>query len=447
MTERPTNAAKGNVSIISEPTSMVVELRDSALRMVAQGITPFKATVQPGLYVATAIRPGAPNLAEVVKVEPRKTARLELSDREAAEPGLLARAAQSITPAAWTRDAGPKLEALPTEPRPTSIPFSLRFLQLKNWTEWEPVVLEVSHTYQDARAIATITIPGKGMFFAQIAAKEVCPLNVELPPAGIKPITCKLEITASNIGLASTLRFETEWANSAAQYLARGYLDEARQVLEQNLPAKASAFGTAADLQSATRALQPDGGGAEPMQPASQGFIQGLFTTAWNAMRTLVTPTPDLAAFLVARYVRLRTAKIEPLAVSIDGIVDIAQGLSDGHVISAEFWARNGKHKLALSNLLQIRDGRLPLFTEGFSMAVSRLRQYAGQRFEEAEIDDKEAAQAQELLNHLSPWAAVVDLSAITLTFPGANLTKPAETLQPIRDLSTGDSWHEISPS
>ena len=141
----------------------------------------------------------------------------------------------------------------------------------------------------------------------------------------------------------------------------------------------------------------------------------------------------------------MRLGEINELQGQIQGLADIMYGSTDGQIITAEVLARAGRHNLALQNLLLIRQGRLPLFTEGFSMAVARLRQYAQLGFAGDQIKESEAKRASDLLQHFDKWSPVVDLNAVTLTFTGSDLVNPTESQVPM-EIESEAGWHKIVP-
>jgi hypothetical protein len=402
------SAKPGKLTVNSDPPLMAFEVRDASMRVIAEGITPKQLEVRPGLYMATAIRAGAPNLSELVKIAAGASETVRLTAKDPTTWERTVNAVVDLAPAVFRGAPEPELFR-GTSPEPKSaVLFRVRFFKLESWNKVKPIELRVSDAREGQTRVLTIRLATPGTLFAQIMCDDRCPLNVELPPVAGPPVTARLRITATAEDVCAKLQLESDWANSAAEYLSQGYVKQAKEVLELEHPPT---------VAWADRVLD------------------------WFRSRTL-----DPAAGLVGRYIRLRLGNNNELQSKAEGVADIFQGLSDGLIITAELEARAGHHKRALEKLLLIEDGKLPLFTEGFSIAVARLRQYAQQRFEIGQIDDAEARRASKLLGHFNAWAPVVDLNAITLTFPGAELTNPTESQFPLK-IESESGWLKFDPA
>jgi len=91
-----------------------------------------------------------------------------------------------------------------------------------------------------------------------------------------------------------------------------------------------------------------------------------------------------------------------------------------------------GDHLHALSYFLQVGRRGLLLFTDGFSILVSRLRQYETNSHIRARLSDEQAHDVRALSARLEEWSSFVDFSALTLTFRAAVPTEPTESQYPI---------------
>jgi hypothetical protein len=149
---------------------------------------------------------------------------------------------------------------------------------------------------------------------------------------------------------------------------------------------------------------------------------------------------PEVAA--MGRYALLRSGESNWLKSIGDTLLNAFDWLADGKVISGELAAREGKVSLALASLVTIR--QLPLYTDGFSMLLSRLIQYTTSSTPMEGVLKSDVERASKLLESIAPWARSLDMKALTLTFPGADITSPATSGHVV----TPDSeWRKVDPS
>ena len=408
----PVAAPEGTLSITTEPALLAVVVCDDKMNTVAEGVSPLQVHLAPGLYIVRATLAGHPDLKRIARV-------ISDSDRSVhlamTEPSVI-QAATSLV-ALLVDKYVRRLDPLPppditqaaNEAKVKPEPFSIRFLLLKDWDAAERLELpKFSCAYVGGRAILDIINPQQNVVFAQIAGPSKSVLNVALPPAGaLRPARCQLVVSASTDLLMAHVRLSTEWANAAMQYMSQGYIQEAKQVV-------------AAGIERA---------------PSRLARLTLKLTNRFD----------DPAAALVPRYLGLKTREATLVNTIGDSLLDILQlHLSDGVVISAELAARARNFKLATQHILTIRTGRIPLFTEGFSLLIHRVRDLLdidpdlvmeGQR-----PDSEQVAQLKDLWRTLSKWAPHLDLNCPTVTFLGNDVTAPktAETqLVP----SAADGW------
>jgi hypothetical protein len=211
---------------------------------------------------------------------------------------------------------------------------------------------------------------------AQLVQEGRPPLNVALPVVGKKPFTL-LTVRLPN-GQRS---LEVVWAGEDVQRLL-AYLDH-------GMLAEAALLVQAPEL-----ALQAPG-------------------------RDPVT------AALVA-YVLLRLDKVDSFAGWATGADASAFPLADGSVLRGEYLARTGRHAEALEAFLQLSARGLPLFADGLSLALDRLRTY-DRAFKVALAPDRRKA-AGELLARLQPFGTFADFDSPLLTFTGSHPNQPDAT-------------------
>ncbi|MBV8176469.1 MAG: hypothetical protein JO151_18155, partial [Verrucomicrobia bacterium] len=287
------------------------------------------------------------------------------------------------------------------EPEVKPEPFYIRFLRLGDWNSAESVALpKFSSVYVRGRAILDVTNPQQSVVFAQIARTGGSVLNVAMPSAGVlRPMRCQLVVSASKELLTAYVRLSTEWANGAMQYMARGYMDQAKQLV----------------LTASER--QPSGL-ARLVQKMANRF-------------------DDPAAAFVPRYVGLRTHEASVMNTLGESFLDLLQQhLSDGFVISAELAARERQFKQAAEYITSLRPGAMPLFTEGFSLLIHRLRELLDLDLELTDEDRRPSpahiAKLKELWQTLSRWAPYVNLNSPTVTFFGNDIAAPKADETPV---------------
>jgi hypothetical protein len=151
---------------------------------------------------------------------------------------------------------------------------------------------------------------------------------------------------------------------------------------------------------------------------------------------------PEVAA--MGRYALLRSGELNWLKSIPDTLLNAFDWLADGKIISGELAAREGKVSLALTSLVAISEGQLPLYTDGFSMLLSRLIQYTMSPNPMEGVLKSDVERASKLLKSIAGWARSLDMKALTLTFPGADITSPATSEHTV----TPDSgWRKLDPS
>jgi hypothetical protein len=101
-----------------------------------------------------------------------------------------------------------------------------------------------------------------------------------------------------------------------------------------------------------------------------------------------------------------------------------------------------GDHLHALNYFLQVGRRGLPLFTDGFSILVSRLRQYETNTHIRARLTDEQTQDVRALSVRLEEWASFVDFSALTLTFRAAAITEPTQSQYPVEAGKEFIRWH-----
>jgi hypothetical protein len=156
-----------------------------------------------------------------------------------------------------------------------------------------------------------------------------------------------------------------------------------------------------------------------------------LNSDTMSAETLLYQKMTDPIAATVGAYTILRLQELEKLHEWTENLMDRFPWLPDGAAIRAEHLARAGKHREALAAMLQLRDRGLPIFTEGFSFALDRLRLYTAQGTNPPGATAAEIDSATELLTQLSRFATYVDFDRTYLTYTGETPDHPGLMADP----------------
>jgi hypothetical protein len=391
-------AKSGTLSISTDPSPLVFTIFNHSMTAVAQGVSPAQIQLAAGLYMVRVPRAGYPDLVQLAWVVSNATRSVYLSD--GTPNGLSAWAS------AFSRQFDERFRKLPALPPPGGAQtarrpnapraqFWIRFCDLADWNTSKPIELpRFSSRYDQDEALIEITNPHQRVIFAQIARPDVPTVNVAIPLAGaLRAARCELVVSAGVNFLEAHVRLSTDWANSALQYMTQGYVEEAKQL-----------------VLSASK--------DEP-----SGF-------AW-LLAKVKSRFQDPAAALVPRYLGLRSGEANIFNTFGDFLLDtLQQDLADGFVVQAEVAARQRQYRMAAQSILKIRPGALPLFTEGFSVLIHRIRDMVDQETLDSLHPDQRPVRFQikrldNLMHALNKWAPFLNLISPTVTFRGADLTAP----------------------
>jgi|SRR5271165_1492293 len=405
-------ALNGTLSITTDPSPVAILVFDNKMHAVAEGVSPVQVELAPGLYMVRATMAGRPDLIKMAWVVSNSARSVHLSE---AEPNLV-QIATSMFSGLLDKYVR-KLDVLPSqsvtlsvrEPEIRPYPFWIRFSRLTDWNGADPAVLpKMSSNYVRGRAILDVTNPQQNVVFAQITGNDRRVLNVAIPPAGTRqPVRCQLVVCAEMDMLTADVRLSTEWANAAMHYMAEGYLNEAKQLVAEGIK------------------RQPSG-------------LDWLFQKIANRLE-------DPAAAFVPRYIELRTREATGLNAVGESLLDLFQKhLSDGDVISAELFARARQFKLAAQYIIGVPPGGIPLFTEGFSLLIHRVRELLdldpATVTDEQRLTVEQVEKLQILKRTLNKWAPYLNLNRPTVTFFGNDITAPRTTESPVVP-TEADGW------
>jgi hypothetical protein len=370
----------GKLSITTDPFPLSVSILDRNLRLVTRIVSPATGIELPeGLYYVQASRPLEDDLSAMAEVRGGAERSIHLA---AGGPSWFQRinfrnAAVSVLEGASAAGSEyGRVSSAANEPAPELESVWIRFAWLYDWSTAQ-LIRPPSFTTRFAPGEVTLTISNNypRVVFLQIAQANRTPLNVALPPAGVsRAVRCDVTISQSKTKVKARARLSTSWADVALQYLSQGYPEQARHLIEK----------------------------AVRDQPF--GFFR------WFSR------FEDPSAALMERYVQVRTGKPGALDAALGRFLDSIPGSSDGLILTAELCAREGNDVDAARTLLRVREGALPLFSEGFRLLSNRLR---------ALVEEGERKDLQDLRKKILRWSPYVDLAGPTLTFWGQDLSAP----------------------
>jgi hypothetical protein len=154
------------------------------------------------------------------------------------------------------------------------------------------------------------------------------------------------------------------------------------------------------------------------------GYIQEAMTTASSDTlqhENLLANDPIAAA--VRAYTLLRFGQLEELSNWTETLKNQFTWLPDSIAIRGETLARLGEHKHALTVFLELPSRGVPIFNNGLSYIIDRLKFYLS--VGEGHFETSQLSQARALLEKLYRFAVFVDFSKPLLTFTGINPLVP----------------------
>jgi hypothetical protein len=374
----------GSIRVTTGDRNLPVEVRDQRLRLVDQGLSGWSPRdrangrefrLDPGAYVVSVRLPGGRSLAAAVEVHADDDYSVDLTPED-----------QWLVPRARYTTAFPAADPPPSAQVGQSSRWAVRFFRMEGLS---------SAALDTAVRVAPIddSVPGSftlemsvyppGVIFAQLAHSAQTPLNVALLASPEAYCFLTLEEQAGTL-FAGVLP-AGDVVERAAQFLAAGEDEHA-----------------------------------------------ALLVSGEEAESLLYRKISDPIGAAVGGYVLLRLNELERTHDWTQNLASWFQWLPDGVVIAGERAAMAGDHLLALNYFLQVGQRGLPLFTDGFSILVSRLRQYETNSHIRARLTDEQAHDVRALSARLEEWSSFVDFSALTLTFRAADIVEPIQSQYPV---------------
>lgn len=160
-----------------------------------------------------------------------------------------------------------------------------------------------------------------------------------------------------------------------------------------------------------------------------RGLLEQVAVMATSqALEVLYLKKEDPIAAASAAYVLLRLDAIEQPGKRtghwLENLRNWFPWLPDGAVACGEYLARKGRHKDALAAFLELSERGLPLFSDGLSYAVNRLKLYIGT--EDKHFEPEQISKAKTLLQQLQRVLTYTDFHKAVLTFKGVDPNRPS---------------------
>lgn len=355
-----------------------IEVRDDELRLIEDARVEDSVEVPSGTYFILSRLPSGRRVTKSVEVRAGEQHYIDLAPPALLDVGVEIRGLEPLGPGPWedefARDAQqPRLPQWYMRLYPSLVP---------------PASDVLSIEAQEAYTVVSLALyaPAPDLQFLQLATPGEVPLSVALPLASGPASTCKVEVGIGETLAANVLLTSQYWP--VAQYLRSGDIDSA-----------------AAICVDAERFLQ--GKMADPIGAALGG------------------------------YALLRADATERLHDWPRNLATLFEWLPDGAIIAAEQAARTADHEQALELFHEALSRGLPIFTDGFSILVSRLSWYGAQP---GLIPNRSIKGEAERIASISPF---VDFSALTLTVRGAIPDNAAYSQDKLSEQDLGEGWRQ----
>lgn len=383
-----------------------VEVRKPNLALVARTLTSKLIEVEPGTYFVTAVLPAGQELTQSVQVKAGAPTPVELSPDSGDESphethefahfflggGAAARAA-ALTPEVLDARGASGLESLggsAVEGRLRLFSGNVLRGPLRPRNDLIPQMTYTSD------GLTQFEVHGiKSPLTAQLLQPNMPPLNVALPAGEKTRCTLILQLLPDNTH-SLDVRLEHKVADLLLHYREHGRFDQAAAALD---------------------------------------------SPAMNAEVLLRQKMRDPLAAAVGAYGILRFGRLEQLHDWTRNLWNWFLWLPDGAAVWGEHLARRGRHREALDVFLGLPRRGLPLFSEGLSYAVERLRVYESLGAKEfGAAKAKRAGAALELLRRFVPYA---DFGRPVLTYTGLDPTQPDDS--PLDDYVPADDGLDLA--
>lgn len=356
--------------------SLPIEVRKSNMVLVHRTAVSETIELEPGLYLFSARLPSGQELSATVQVPDEERTTVALNPESMPEPpfrvSFMPRMIRSL---GGLRDIGVRMFG------PAAVPPVYLRLFAGNTFGGEirerPVGLIAGGSGK-----ASVEIPGDDQVqYLQFSEPSTAPINVAVPAWGPDSCTFVISLDADRQGHIEA-HVSHKQASLLLQYSKSGLLEQARDT-------------------SFSRHLQ--------------------------AEQLLRDKESHPIAATIGAYALLRFNELDRLHNWTENLMNWFPVLPDGAVIRGEHLARLGQHTAAFQCFLQLRQRGLPIFRDGVSLALDRLRLYARQK---TRFGPDNVALATGILREFETYAAFFDFNKSVSFFTGLNPSHPgSETL------------------
>ena len=380
------------------PSINVVDAQ--SLQLVETAVVDEQLEIAAGQYVLSSTLPSGERTFGFTEVSPGEHQEVALSPLPKTE-------ATAHAPASALEALGPSDE-MPAEARDVVppadgfvagvAPFFLRYLNLgRGGVEVAGGRIEVVGIRGPNVELELTPYGVDGVVFIQLAVPGEVPLNVALPANGMTGSQdCCLTVTVKPRLVGAISLPNNPRIDAVARYLNNGDLQEAANV--------------AVDAEELLRSKMGD-----PFGAALGGFVL------------------------------LRLHELARLHNWADNLAQWFPWLPDGPIIAGEAAALTGDHPRAVANFCEAARRGLPVFADGFSMLVSRMREYDHAQDlpgSAAEFRAEVSAHAKRLM----PLSPLVNFTRIALAIHGARLDDLLGSQHPANPKFGADGWRRFVP-
>jgi hypothetical protein len=228
--------------------------------------------------------------------------------------------------------------------------------------------------------------------------------------------------------------YEFHITNSSARIVQIGSPLKALNIL---LPSAIQPAGHCRVIMNIGRELSIEMHPASPTADAlleytAVGFASEALTVASSKAELLLKDKlADPIAAAIGAYTLLRLGDLTALHNWTKNLHDWFPWLPDGATILAEHLARLGRHSEAIDILLGLASRGLPIFTDGLTYALNRLRLYisigGSPKVERLGVDFEKLEFLRHLLVQLQRFATYVDFRYPVLNYRALNPNNPEE--------------------
>ncbi len=377
------------------PTVDVID--GSSLTLVASSREQL-ISIAPGRYLVTATMPTGQRAMDVVEIVAGKTEEVELG-RAQFEVDVRGDTQPDLGPGVLAPLESPGAAgsaAASAEPAAWMVRF-VSFACAKSSRPVEPQV-EVRTTKGPAQPELIVSAPNDRPMLAQVTLANDVPLNVAIPIAReTLASSCSLTVELVQDRLQAGVSYLDPRVDAIARYLNGGNLQEAAGIA-----------------------------------PDAEGLLGQKLADPFGAA--------------LGAYALLRLGELERLHHWPRNLASRFGWLADGAIIAGEEAAREGEHGVAVDYLCDAVRCGLPVFADGFSILVSRVREYAGATSPPPGVTARAHAEVKAAADKLLPLTPYMHFARVSLAFHGADVEDPAGSQRPITPRA-GEGWRRLDQS